>query len=68
MKTTLIAMWRLFHALFFYPIMFGVFLWLYFTDKHWIFGLAVLIAILVFDPIWRILGRNILNSIKSKRH
>ena len=59
MKATLIALWRLFHAFFFYPIMIGVFIWLYITDAHWMFGLAIVLGILIFDPMWRVLGRSI---------
>jgi len=57
-KTFLTVMWRLFRAYFFYPIMIGIFLWLYFTDAHWIFGLAVILAILFLDRTWYHLARN----------
>jgi len=66
MKATLTAMWRLFHALAFYPIMIGVFLWLYFKGAHWIWGAAIIAGILIFDPLWRAIGKNILNMIKKE--
>lgn len=66
MKAALMALWRLFHAIAFYPIMIGVFIWLYIKDAHWIYGLCVILIILIFDPIWRILGANILKLISKK--
>ncbi|WP_026940893.1 hypothetical protein [Hellea balneolensis] len=66
MKASLIAMWRLFHALAFYPIMIGVFIWLYIDGADWIWGAFIIAGILIFDPIWRIMGRNILNMIQKK--
>lgn len=66
MKATLVAMWRLFQAFFFYPILLGLFIWIWITDKHWLWGLAIVIAILIFDPIWRILGENIWKMIKNR--
>ncbi|WP_371398020.1 hypothetical protein [Fretibacter rubidus] len=63
MKAALTALWRMFHALAFYPLMLGLFIWLYIKDAHWGLGLAVVIMILVFDPIWRILAQ----SLWSKR-
>jgi len=65
-KATLIAMWRLFHALAFYPIMIGVFLWLYFKGAHWIWGALIIASMLIFDPIWRVMGRNVLRMIQKK--
>jgi len=59
MKATLISIWRLFHALAFYPILIGVFIWLYFKGAHWIYGVAIIAIILIFDPIWRILLKRI---------
>ncbi len=61
----LYAFWRLFYGLIFYPLLVGLFLWLYFTDKHWIFGLAIIVAILVFDPTWRIIARRAVQMIRN---
>lgn len=66
MKATLISMWRLFHALAFYPIMIGLFLWLYFKGAHLIWGALIIAGILIFDPIWRIMAQNILRMIQKK--
>lgn len=66
MKATLIAIWRLFHALAFYPILIGVFIWLYFKGAHWIYGAAVIAIILIFDPIWRVMFRNVLRLFSKK--
>ncbi len=68
MKAVLVSMWRLFHAIFFYPIMIGVFLWIWITEKHWVYGLTVVIALLIFDPVWRILAANIWRMIKERQN
>lgn len=60
-------MWRMFYGLAFYPLMIGVFIWLYVTDKHWIFGVLVIAAILILDPIWHIIGRRIKDVFSAKR-
>ena len=60
-------MWRMFYGLAFYPLMIGLFIWLYVTDKHWIFGVLVIAAILILDPIWRIIGRRIKDVFSAKR-
>ena len=65
-KTVAKVMWRLFQAYFFYPIMIGLFLWLYFTDAHWIFGLAVILATLVLDRTWYHLARNAWRLMSKK--
>lgn len=63
MKASLTILWRLFQGLLFYPVMIGIFIWLYITDKHWFFGLLVIAAILILDPIWRIIGRRALEIL-----
>lgn len=62
----LVVFWRLFHGLLFYPLLIALFLWLYFTDKHWIYGAAIIIAILILDPIWRVIGKRILEMILAR--
>ena len=54
---------RIAQAYLFYPVMVGLFLWLYIKGAHWIYGLVVIAAILSIDPIWRILAANMLKSI-----
>jgi len=66
MKATLTAMWRLFHALAFYPLMIGGFIWLYIKGAHWIWGAAIIAGILIFDPMWRAIGHNILRMVQKK--
>lgn len=68
MKNTLTAMWRLFHAIFFYPILIGLFIWLYIKGAHWIWGLAVIALILIFDPMWRIMGSSFLRFIRTPKN
>lgn len=65
MKAVLIAMWRLFHGLVFYPLMVGLFIWLFVKGVHWGFGLAVIVAILVLDPMWRIIATNVWTNIRK---
>lgn len=67
MTRALTAMWQLFKGLLFYPLMIGLFIWLYVTDKHWIFGIAVIAAILIIDPIWRVMGRRALEMFKARK-
>lgn len=67
MKPALTAMWQLFIGLLFYPLMIGLFIWLYITDKHWIFGIAVIVAILILDPIWRVIGRRALEIFLTRK-
>lgn len=62
----LTVFWRMFQAYLFYPVMIGVFLWLYVTGAHWIFGVGVIIAILIFDRTWLVIGKNILRMISKK--
>jgi len=57
---------RMARAYLFYPAMIGLFLWLYIRDAHWIYGLAVIVAILIIDPIWRILLKSIFKAIHNK--
>jgi len=61
----LIVFTRMARAYLFYPLMVGVFLWLYIKGAHWVYGLAVIVAILILDPIWRILAANTLKSIRK---
>ena len=67
MKHGLNAFRRLFIAYLFYPVMVGLFLWLYVKDAHWVFGLIVIVAILILDPLWRRIGRNIVRLWKSRK-
>ena len=67
MKPALRAIWQLFIGLLFYPVMIGIFLWLYFTDKHWIFGLLVIAVILALDPIWRVMGRRAIEMLTARK-
>lgn len=67
MGRALTAMWQLFSGLLFYPLMIGLFIWLYLADKHWIFGLIVILVILWVDPIWRIMGRRALEMVSPNK-
>ena len=58
-KAVLIAFWRLFWALAFYPLIIGLMIWLYIKEHHWIWGVAVIIAELILDPIWGLAARRI---------
>lgn len=55
------GLWRLARALLFYPAAIAVMIWLILTGQHWIWGIAVLAAVLIFDPIYRIMLRGILS-------
>lgn len=58
----MIRIWRLFWRLgrvyLFYPVMIGLMVWIDYKNFHWIFGLGVIAAILVLDPMWLRMARN----------
>ncbi len=59
-RQALRGVWRLGRALLFYPAAVGIMIWLILTQQHWIWGVAVLAAVLILDPIYRIMLRSIL--------
>jgi len=61
LQAVLIAMWRLFWGLTYYPLIFGAMIWLYVKDYHWIWGVGVIIAALVLDPIWGLIARRVIS-------
>lgn len=66
MTEKILAIWRLFWALVFYPIALGFLIWLWVKDAHWLWGLAVIAAILIFDPIWGLVAKRILSWRPAK--
>jgi len=50
---------RLFHGLAFYPVLIGIFIWLYIKQAHWIFGAVIIATILWFDPMWRLIAHRV---------
>ncbi len=60
MKAVIIAMWRLFWAFAYYPFIIGLMIWIYVKDYHWMWGVCVIIAALIFDPIWGLAARRII--------
>jgi len=67
MRRAMMVFWRVARAYLFYPVMIGLFIWLFVTGAHWVFGLAVIIAILVLDPIWRVMAGNALRLWRSRK-
>jgi hypothetical protein len=59
-------MWRLFHALAFYPLMIGTFIWVYVRGAHWFWGAVIILGVLIFDPMWRIIAQNLLRNFQKK--
>jgi len=57
------GIWRFTRAFLFYPAAIAIMIWLIVTGQHWIWGIAVLAAVLLLDPIYRIM----LTSIFSWR-
>ncbi len=53
--------WRFTRAFLFYPAAIVIMIWLIITGQHWIWGVAVLAAVLIFDPIYRIMLGSILS-------
>lgn len=54
------AILKLAYALAFYPAVFAIMIWLLLTGRHWIWGVLVILAVLILDPIYRIIGRRFL--------
>jgi len=67
MKRALRVFWRFGRAYLFYPLMIGIFLWIYVNDAHWIFGLMVIAAIFILDPIWRRMAKSALLMWKNRK-
>ncbi len=57
---------RVGRAYLFYPLMIGIFLWLYINKAHWIFGVMVIAAILILDPIWGSMAKNVMRMWKRR--
>jgi hypothetical protein len=55
------GLWQFARAILFYPAAIAIMIWLLLTGKHWIWGVAVLLAVLILDPIYRIMLRQILS-------
>ena len=55
------GIWRLVRAYLFYPVAIAAMIWLLVTGQHWIWGVLVLVAVLILDPIYRIILRSILS-------
>jgi len=53
------AILRLLLSLIFYPVVIVIMLWLIFTNQHWIWGVLVLVAVVVLDPIYRIIFKSV---------
>ena len=60
-KTISTVFWRMFIAILFYPLMIGLFIAFYIKDAHWIFGVAIIGAVLWFDRTWWIMLRRMLS-------
>lgn len=67
MKRILKVYWHFIQMFLFYPVMIGLFLWLYFQNAHWTFGAVIIAAILIFDPIWRIMARNVWRILQRRK-
>ncbi len=50
---TLKAILQVYWNFLFYPFLFALFIWLWIKGAHWGWGLLVVIAMLIFDPVWR---------------
>lgn len=59
-KQAIRAVWRFARAMLFYPAAIVLMVWLIFTGQHWIWGVGVLAAVLILDPIYRIIAKNML--------
>jgi hypothetical protein len=57
----LAAFWRMFWAFAFYPLTFALLIWFWTKDAHWLWGLAVMAAVFILDPIWGLIARRIIS-------
>lgn len=60
-RQALKGLWRFARAFLFYPAAVAIMIWLILNNKHWFWGVLVLAAVLIFDPIYRIMLRSILS-------
>ena len=58
MKRLWLAFWRLGIAYLFYPIMILLMAYITFKGYHWIFGVMIILAIFILDPMWGRIARN----------
>lgn len=65
-KQALKAFFILLWTFTFYPVMIGLFFWIWYKGYHWGFGALIVISLLVLDPFWGLLGRNIVRGLKQK--
>jgi len=59
--------WRMIRIFLFYPLLIGVFFYVYIKGYHWIWGLLIILLILYFDPTFRMLWRGIRRTIKQNK-
>jgi hypothetical protein len=57
MWKTMKAILQVYWNFLFYPLLFGLFIWLWIKGVHWIWGAMVVAAMLIFDPLWRAIFR-----------
>jgi len=66
MKNIFRIFWRFGRIFFFYPAMIVLMVWIDYKNFHWIFGLGVIAAILILDPMWRNMTRNGLRMWRNR--
>ena len=59
--------WRMGRVYFFYPAMIAIMIWIDYKNYHWIFGVGVIAAILILDPLWARLGRNSIRMWRNRK-
>jgi len=64
-KRLWLIFWRMGFAYLFYPAMIGLFIWIDYKNFHWIFGLMVILAIFILDPIWARIAKNAVHKFKN---
>ena len=52
--------------LLFYPAMIALMIWLWWTGQHWIWGICVIAAVLILDPIYRVFARGLIQLLQGK--
>ncbi len=64
MRRLWLVFWRMGVAYLFYPVMIGLMVYITIHGYHWVFGVGIIAAILILDPMW---GRIASNAIRMWR-
>lgn len=67
MRKIWLVFWRMGVAYLFYPIIIGLMIYITIHGYHWGFGLALILAIFILDPMWGRIGGNAVRMWKNRK-